>query len=43
MGLTATICERIAAVHYENLPLRKLTAARHLVQDGLAVGVASVA
>jgi aconitate decarboxylase len=43
MGLTATLCERIAAVRYEDLPRETLTAARRLVQDGLAVGVAGVA
>src|SRR5271165_1855105 len=43
MGLTATLCERIAAVRYEDLPPEALTAARRLVQDGLAIGVAGVA
>ena len=43
MGLTATLCERIAAVHYESLPPEALAAARRLVQDGIAVGIAGVA
>lgn len=43
MGLTASLCERIAAIRYEDLPPETLTAARRLVQDGLAVGVAGVA
>ena len=43
MGLTATLCERIAAARYEDLPPETLAVARRLVQDGLAVGVAGVA
>jgi len=43
MGLTATLCERIAAVRYEDLPPESLAAARRLVRDGIAVGIAGVA
>ena len=43
MGLTAMLCERIAAVRYEDLPPEALVAARRLVRDGLAVGIAGVA
>jgi len=42
MGLTATLCERIAACHYEDLPPEALDAARRLVLDGIAVAVAGV-
>ncbi|MGA3401586.1 MAG: MmgE/PrpD family protein [Acetobacteraceae bacterium] len=43
MGLTATLCERIAAARFEDLPAAAVAAARRLVLDGLAVGVAGVA
>src|ERR1700745_4036593 len=43
MGLTATLCERIAATRFEDLPPETVAAARRLVLDGLAVGVAGVA
>ena len=43
MGLTATLCERIAAARFEDLPPEAIAAARRLVLDGLAVGVAGVA
>ena len=42
MGLTATLCERIASLNFENIPEPALAAARRLVLDGLAVGVAGV-
>ena len=42
MGLTATLCERIASCHYDDLPPEALDAARRLVLDGIAVGVAGV-
>ena len=43
MGLTATLCERIAAVRHQDMPEEALTAARRLVLDGIAVAVAGVA
>ena len=43
MGLTATLCERIAATRFEDLPPETVAAVRRLVLDGLAVGVAGVA
>jgi aconitate decarboxylase len=43
MGLTTTLCERIAAARFEDLPPETVAAARRLVLDGLAVGVAGVA
>jgi aconitate decarboxylase len=43
MSLTATLCDRIAAVRYEDLPEATKAAARRLVLDGIAVGVAGVA
>jgi aconitate decarboxylase len=43
MGLTATLCERIAAARYEDMPPEALAAARRLVLDGIAVAVAGVA
>ena len=42
MGLTATLCERTASLNFENIPEPALAAARRLVLDGLAVGVAGV-
>ncbi len=42
MGLTATLCERIASLGYDDMPEAALAAARRLVLDGLAVGVAGV-
>ncbi len=42
MGLTTTLCERIAACRYEDLPPEALEAGRRLVLDGLAVAVAGV-
>ncbi|MEI7710800.1 MAG: MmgE/PrpD family protein [Rhodospirillales bacterium] len=42
MGLTADLCERIASLNYEDIPEPALAAARRLVLDGLAVGVAGV-
>ena len=38
MGLAATLCERIAAARFEDLPHETIAAARRLVLDGLAVG-----
>ena len=43
MGLTATLCERIAALHFEDLPPETIAAARRLVLDGIGVAVAGVA
>ena len=42
MGLTAVLCERIASLGYDDIPEPALAAARRLVLDGLAVGVAGV-
>jgi 2-methylcitrate dehydratase PrpD len=42
MGLTAVLCERIAKLGYADIPEPALAAARRLVLDGLAVGVAGV-
>jgi len=42
MGLTATLCERIASLRYEDVPEEARAAARRLVLDGLAVAVAGV-
>jgi len=42
MGLTITLCERMASLGYANLPEATRAAARRLVLDGLAVGVAGV-
>ena len=42
MGLTATLCERIAGCQYDDLPPQALEAARRLVLDGIAVAVAGV-
>ncbi len=42
MGLTATLCERMAGLGYADMPAEALAAARRLVLDGLAVGVAGV-
>jgi aconitate decarboxylase len=42
MGLTADLCERIASLGYRDIPEPALAAARRLVLDGLAVGVAGV-
>ncbi len=42
MGLTADLCARIASLGYEDMPEEALSAARRLVLDGLAVGVAGV-
>lgn len=43
MGLTAELCDRIASLGYDDIPEPALAAARRLVLDGLAVGVAGVA
>lgn len=43
MGLTAELCQRIAAVRFEDLPPEAIDAGRRLVLDGLAVAVAGVA
>ena len=43
MGLTAALCERIAATRFEDLPPEAVAAARRLVLDGFAVGVAGAA
>ena len=40
MGLTAELCERIAAARFEDLPAEAVDAARRLVLDGLAVALA---
>jgi 2-methylcitrate dehydratase PrpD len=40
MGLTAELCERIAASRFQDLPPEAIAAARRLVLDGLAVAVA---
>ena len=42
MGLTADLCARIASLGYKDMPEEALSAARRLVLDGLAVGVAGV-
>ena len=42
MGLTADLCTRIASLGYDDMPPEALSAARRLVLDGLAVGVAGV-
>ena len=42
MGLTAVLCERIASLDYDDIQEPALAAARRLVLDGLAVGVAGV-
>jgi len=42
MGLTADLCARIAQLGYADIPEPALAAARRLVLDGLAVGVAGV-
>ncbi len=43
MGLTATLCERIAGLGYDDIPAEARVAGRRLVLDGLAVAVAGVA
>lgn len=42
MSLTASLCERIAAARYDDMPPEALAAARRLVLDGIAVAVAGV-
>ena len=42
MGLTADLCARIAGLGYDDMPEEARAAARRLVLDGLAVGVAGV-
>ena len=42
MGLTATLCEKIAAARYEDMAPETLAAGRRLVLDGIAVAVAGV-
>ncbi len=39
MGLTAELCERVAAARFEDLPAEAVAAARRLVLDGLAVAL----